>query len=282
MSARSCEQAAPVRFGPQAMVRSQTLSPAIGRPPDFEQAEIAAMLGARLRELRAEYGLGLRQLERRSGVNRATISRLEHGLRRPRASVLGWIAWGFDPDQVDVIKAGLSAAAGASLIIESRWSERAHARRAYRALLSGDLALPPWLVADQAVAVFGPITREEETRAALRTLQERARSGGVPWPEGAAHSGEALHLGNELAGASWRELALIGQGQMRARSRAFTLEANRRRHDLRVSLGLAGPLAQSVRSSRILRQIPPEERPLIEAALMARRAAYTEQDGGTR
>ena len=52
------------------------------------------MLIARLRELRAEYKLSIRDLERRSGVSRSTISLLEHGLRRPRESTLGWLAVG--------------------------------------------------------------------------------------------------------------------------------------------------------------------------------------------
>lgn len=280
---RSVRPVAPIRLGPQCLVRAETWPPVkvSGRPPDFEQEQIAASLGARLRELRAEHKLGLRQLERRSGVTRSTISRLEHGTRRPRASVLGWLAWGFDPDRVDIIKADLAAAAGASLIAESRWSERTHARRAYRALLRGDLVLPVWLVADRALAVFGGIAPDDEHRAALRSLQERARVGEILQPEGARRSPEALYLGDELVGASLRELALIGRGQLTARQRTATLEANRRRHELRVSLGLSSPMGRTVRSARMLRRIPPDERALVEAALMSRRLASRAGRGGT-
>ena len=121
--------------GPQFMVRLQTGEKISGRPDQEEQQRLAETIGARLRELRLDYGLSVRDLERRSGVNRSTISRLERGLRRPRMSVLGWLAWGLTaPDNAEPVKQDLISVAGDLVIAESRWSERSHARRAWRQL----------------------------------------------------------------------------------------------------------------------------------------------------
>jgi len=77
--------------------------------------------------------MSLREIEGRSGVTRSTISRIERGLRRPRCSVLGWLAWGLDAENVTPLTRQLAEAAGDSLIAESRWSQRTHARHAERA-----------------------------------------------------------------------------------------------------------------------------------------------------
>ncbi len=52
-------------------------------------SDIDRRIAQRLRELRAERGWPLDELARRSGVSRATLSRLENGDVSPTASVLG-------------------------------------------------------------------------------------------------------------------------------------------------------------------------------------------------
>ncbi len=104
----------------QFLVRESTLRPVDGRPDPLEQQQIAEGIGAMIRQLRHERHMGIRDLEKRSGVSRSTISRLEAGLRRPRRSTLGWLAWGLDYEHVTEIKAHLVAAAAHSLIAESR------------------------------------------------------------------------------------------------------------------------------------------------------------------
>jgi len=110
------------------------MRPVTGRPEAAEQALIAGGVGALLEQLRAERHMSLRDLEGRSGAARSTISRVERGLRRPRRSMLGWLAWGLDAENVVPLTAQLAAAAGDSMIAESRWSERMHARRTVDAL----------------------------------------------------------------------------------------------------------------------------------------------------
>ncbi len=203
------EQPATRGPGVQYMVRSVSGRPVTGRPDPLEQQQIADGAGALLRQLRRALGMGLRDLERRSGVNRSTISRIERGLRRPRRSVLGWIAWGLDADNVTAVKAQLCAAAGDSLVAESRWSERMHARKAARQLARGGMPCPLPLLAPYAVAALGGMFPEEGDR--LRQAQELARRGGVPWPEGLQSSVEALAVAGVLGTATRRELAVIGR-----------------------------------------------------------------------
>jgi len=124
----------PGKPGPQFLVRAQSMRPVTGRPEAAEQALIAGGVGALLEQLRAERHMSLRDLEGRSGAARSTISRVERGLRRPRRSMLGWLAWGLDAENVVPLTAQLAAAAGDSMIAESRWSERMHARRTVDAL----------------------------------------------------------------------------------------------------------------------------------------------------
>jgi transcriptional regulator with XRE-family HTH domain len=209
-----------------------------GRPLDAERDQIAATVGSRLRELRREYGLSLRDLERRSGVTRSTISRVERGLRRPRPSLLGWLAWGLNPDLSAVLRRELCGAAGMSLIAESRWSERAHGRRAWRAVLAGQMPLPAWLAGPYSAAIFGDVLPDQLDM--LTKAQEAAQSGALPWPEGARGTPEVLYLGNELLNAPAAELRAIGRAYVssdrvqRARSR------RRQVRERNAALGLTG------------------------------------------
>jgi DNA-binding XRE family transcriptional regulator len=247
------------RLGPQTMVRQMSGERISGRPDPEEQKHLAAGIGATLRALRREHGLSVRDLERRSGVSRATISRLERGLRRPRASTIGWLAWGLvGADHAAGVKTGLCAAAGDSLVAESRWSERTHARRAWQRLQMGSLEPPGWMVAPYCVIMLGDVMpdRLEE----LRNAQESARAGDVPWPEHTTL--EALHLGNELDSATWSELRTVGRGMVAEDRAAQARAARKKRRELRAQLGLTG--TDTRRPIRVPRGLPPEEREIFQ------------------
>jgi transcriptional regulator with XRE-family HTH domain len=65
--------------------------------------------GERLRELRAERRLSLRQVEERGGPNKDTMSLLERGVHRPHPQTLGRIAQAFDMSVAE-LRAELEAA----------------------------------------------------------------------------------------------------------------------------------------------------------------------------
>jgi transcriptional regulator with XRE-family HTH domain len=223
-------------YGPQCMVRLLTGERITGRPGTDEQAEIAVGLGRRLRMLRAGHRLSLRGLERRSGVSRAMLTRLEHGMRRPRESTLGWIAWACGPDDSVALKRDLCQAAGWSLLCDSRWSQRQHARQAFAALRGGLLPLPGWLIAGRIVAIFGSVMPDR--LAELTAVQAAARRSEIPWPETAWSSVEALVLAGELADAADSELAQIGRAITRA---GLAQAAYARRVRLRAAAGPVSP-----------------------------------------
>jgi len=208
------------------MVRAVSRRPVTGRPDPIEQQQIADGVGALLRQMRRDLGMGLRDLERRSGVNRSTISRIERGLRRPRSSVLGWLAWGLDADNVTAVKAQLCEAAGNSLVAESRWSERSHARKAARQLARGGMPCPLPLLAPYAVAALGGVLPDDLDR--LRQAEKLAAQHGVRWPEGLQSSVEALAVAGVLGTATGRELAVIGRSAAEGNDYA-TLKERRRR-----------------------------------------------------
>jgi hypothetical protein len=241
------------------MVREHDIRPVEGRPDVIEQQQIREGVGTLIRALRKERQMGIRDLEARSGVHRSTISRLEAGLRRPRRSTLGWIAWGLDPGQVNGIKAQLVEAAGQSVIAENRWSERSKRRRVHRALVrEPGMAVPLVMLAPYAVAALGPLLPDDLDR--LRQAQEMALRGEVPLPGGLARSAEALVVGNVLVTATRQELAIVGRNanrwadygryaDRRARLRARRAAereaymANRRRYARKNAGLLAGVLA---------------------------------------
>lgn len=98
-------------------------------PGHAERDRLVATLGAVLRALRTEYGLGTRPLARRSTVARSTIQRLEAGERRPRRSILAALAYGFDPDRAEQLAAMLCEAAGPSLREDTTGGLRMRERR---------------------------------------------------------------------------------------------------------------------------------------------------------
>ena len=257
------------KLGPQTMIRMESGDRISGRPDQEEQEYLAAGVGAQLRALRKERGLSLRDVERRSGVNRSMISRLERGLRRPRASTLGWLSWGIaGPDGAEGVKAGLCAAAGDSLVAESRWSERSHARRAWRRLQEGGMELPGWLLAPYAVSIVGAVAPGHLGEA--RRAQDMARAGNVPWPDHMTGSVEALRLGGELDRATPYELARIGHAMLAEAKAARRRAARKRRREYRARLGLAG--TDTRRPVRVPSGIPPEERALYRDLIALNRS----------
>jgi transcriptional regulator with XRE-family HTH domain len=197
--------------GPQYLVRCRSGQPVTGRPDPIEQQQIADGVGALLRELRADRRMGVRDLEARSGVARSTIGRVERGLRRPRRSMLGWLAWGLDAENVTPLTRQLAEAAGDCLIAESRWSERTHARHAADALMRGTLPVPLILLASRAVDALGGVLPGEIDR--LRQLQAQAAA--LPWPPGLDGSPEALAVMDALTGLPRTRLAQIGRAAVR-------------------------------------------------------------------
>lgn len=210
--------------GPQFLVRAQSMCPVTGRPEEAEQARIAGSVGALLQLLRGECRMSLRDLEARSGVARSTISRVERGLRRPRRSMLGWLAWGLDAEAVVPLTQRLAEAAGDSLIADSRWSARTHARHAADALVRGTLPVPLVLLAPRAVDALGGVIPGDIAR--LRQLQERAIK--LPWPPGLVGSPEALAITGELMNMPRGKLAAVGRAALRVNDYQALREQRRR------------------------------------------------------
>jgi transcriptional regulator with XRE-family HTH domain len=201
----------PGKPGPQFLVRAQSMRPVTGRPEAAEQALIAGGVGALLQQLRGERRMSLRDLEGRSGVTRSTISRVERGLRRPRLSMLGWLAWGLDAENVVPLARQLAVAAGDSMIAESRWSERMHARHAIDALYRGTMPVPFILLAPRAVDALGGVLPGDLDR--LRQAQAIAHK--MPWPPGMQGSAEALAVLGAVMGMSRPKLAAVGRTAVR-------------------------------------------------------------------
>lgn len=262
-----------VKLGPQTMVRAYGSAPVDGRPDEAEQAQLAATVGARLRELRRAHGLSLRDLERRSGVHRATISRIERGLRRPRESALGWLAWGLvGADAAGPVRADLCAAAGGLAVAESRWSERAHARRAWAAAKRGELQLPSWLVGPYIISILGNVLPDEMPR--LREAQAAALEGRLPWPE--VTTMEALHLANEMDGAGLSEFRAVGRGVLAEGGAKAARDKRRRVRADRAAAGLTG--TSSRRSARVPDGLSTGTRLAMERALDLKRESRAELD----
>ena len=102
-----------------------------GRPNPAEAAELAATLGRVLREARAAAGLSATSLARGMGAAGTTITRLERGLRRPRAALLADVAAVLTPRNPGPLTAKLATAAGPSLMPDTPTSlhQRARCRR---------------------------------------------------------------------------------------------------------------------------------------------------------
>lgn len=112
------------------------------RPSPDEREQLARTLGATLRTLREAHGMGTRRLAERAACARSTVTRLERGERRPRASLLAHLAYAMNPDDPEPLREVLIAAAGRSLVPESEWSERRRLRAINAGVLAGRVQLP--------------------------------------------------------------------------------------------------------------------------------------------
>jgi transcriptional regulator with XRE-family HTH domain len=99
-------------------------------------------LGALLRQLRTERGMGTPRLAERAGVARSTIQRLERGQIRPRPSTLAWIAGALDPDRREEIRGRLVAAAGDGIAADADGWIRYRAGRMNKRYRAGLVPLP--------------------------------------------------------------------------------------------------------------------------------------------
>ena len=134
------------------------------------------------------------ELANRAAVALSTISRLEHGLMRPRASLLGLIAYALDPDDPAPIRDQLVAATGTSLAPEGRLTARGRARRVARGVANGDVPLPTEVreriaaheAADEAHAAATRLLARADDPTALaeagRLLEEARRLRAVAGP----------------------------------------------------------------------------------------------------
>lgn len=93
--------------------------------------------------LRAERNMPQAVLAQRALVHRSTILRLERGQIRPRPSLLGWVAYGLDPDHSRAIREVLVDMAGGcgALADDGGWGGL-RARKANRLMASGRIQLP--------------------------------------------------------------------------------------------------------------------------------------------
>jgi transcriptional regulator with XRE-family HTH domain len=112
------------------------------RPDPAERERLARTLGATLRTLREAHELGTRRLAQRAACARSTVTRLERGERRPRASLLAHLAYAMNPGDPEPLREVLIAAAGESLAPESEWSERRRLRAMNAGVLAGEVPLP--------------------------------------------------------------------------------------------------------------------------------------------
>ncbi|MEV5710106.1 helix-turn-helix transcriptional regulator [Actinoallomurus sp. NPDC052274] len=139
-----------------------------GRPDAEERARLAGGLGVLLRSLRTERGLSVRGLAARAAVSPGMVTMLEAGERRPRASLLGALAYGLDPDDPAPTRAALVAAAGESLADDTGRSLRRRRRRMVRGVQSGAVVLP----SEVRARVEAHTAADEAYAAALRLLAD--------------------------------------------------------------------------------------------------------------
>lgn len=112
------------------------------RPGPAEREQLVRTLGATLRMLREAHGMGTRRLAERAACARSTVTRLERGERRPRASLLAHLAYAMNPDDPEPLREVLIAAAGDLLAPESEWSQRRRLRAINAGVLAGRVPLP--------------------------------------------------------------------------------------------------------------------------------------------
>jgi hypothetical protein len=112
------------------------VSTAVADPADL------ARLGVLVRLLRMERS-AVSELARRAMCARSTVQRLEAGRLHPRPSLLGWVAYGLDPDNAKLIREALIIMAGGreALADDGGWG-RHRARQGNNAMFAGKVPLP--------------------------------------------------------------------------------------------------------------------------------------------
>lgn len=166
------------------------------RPGPDERERLVRTLGETLRTLREAHGMGTRRLAERAACARSTVTRLECGERRPRASLLAHLAYAMNPDDPDPLRDVLVAAAGDSLVPESEWSQRRRIRTINAGVLAGKVRLPSHV--ERALALH---RRAEAARRQAYALTNDPAS----WDDA-----EALELASRLLEESMRLRAQAG------------------------------------------------------------------------
>ena len=132
-------------------------------------------LARKLRVLRAERGLTLREAEQLTGVDKDTLSKIERGLRHPYDVTLSKLARGYEVNVVDL----LEAAARAGKLEDGPSLEELHARAACE---TGWLIMPEekWIAAwpssltpKEAMRIVRELHREFSRLEPLISKQEQ-------------------------------------------------------------------------------------------------------------
>ncbi len=169
-----------------------------------------ARLGALVRALRLEHGLGTRALARRATACRSTIQRLERGQLRPRPSLLQAIAWGLDPDRAPKLRRQLLDAAGENLAPDTQGWRRYRWRRQELGMATGAVPLPREIArrveahrreaearreADALLDGLGALDDAEILARAHELMTVACRA--------AAEAGGVIQIGRVMYGLSW-------------------------------------------------------------------------------
>ncbi|MFI6331903.1 helix-turn-helix domain-containing protein [Micromonospora chersina] len=126
-----------------------------GVPGADERTRLRDSLGAALRRERAARRLSQRALAALAGCDRRTVERLEVGQLRPTTALVAALAHalavppGYSPagrrEQVEALRAELTAAAGASLVPSTAGGARRRRRRLRKARLAASAVAVPML-----------------------------------------------------------------------------------------------------------------------------------------
>lgn len=151
-----------------------------GRPGEAERAALAGGFGRLLRELRTRQRLTMHALAARAACSAGMVAMLETGQRRPRASMLGALAYGLVPDEPGPVLEALRAAAGESVREDTDRSRRARRRRMVRGVQAGVVVLPAAVqgrvdahaAADEAYAAALRLLAGPGARADVQVLRE--------------------------------------------------------------------------------------------------------------
>ena len=176
------------RSCPNGPSRAGAVRPRVG----FDRSQDLARLGAVVRALRLEHGLGTRALARRSTAWRSTVQRLERGQLRPRPSLLHAIAWGLNPDRVSELRQQLFDAAGENLAADLPGWQRYRWRRQVAGMVTGAVPLPREI----GRRVGAHVRQAEARRAALALLN---RPGAWDDAEILARAHELMAIANQAA-----------------------------------------------------------------------------------